>query len=162
MEATKGLRGTTKGPPNEPPSPDRILELGLGFWGSKTLLSAVELGLFTELAREPATAEELRDRLGLHPRSYRDVFGALVTLAMLERDGGVYRNTPATDFFLDRAKPSYMGGILEMANARLYTFWGSLTEGLRTGKPRTRPRLAGTSSRCFTKTRRGSRNSPTP
>jgi hypothetical protein len=54
---------------------------------------------------------------------------------MLEREDGRYRNAPATDLFLDRAKPSYVGGILEMANARLYGFWGSLTEGLRTGEP---------------------------
>ena len=54
---------------------------------------------------------------------------------MLEREDGRYANTPATDLFLDRAKPSYIGGILEMANARLYGFWGSLTEGLRTGAP---------------------------
>ena len=54
---------------------------------------------------------------------------------MLEREDGRYANTPATELFLDRAKPSYMGGMLEMANARLYAFWGSLTEGLRTGEP---------------------------
>ncbi len=54
---------------------------------------------------------------------------------MLERQDGRYSNTPETDLFLDRAKPSYIGGILEMANARLYPFWGLLTEALRTGKP---------------------------
>jgi hypothetical protein len=35
------------------PAPDAILQLGLAFWGSKSLLSAVELGLFTELAKGP-------------------------------------------------------------------------------------------------------------
>jgi SAM-dependent methyltransferase len=125
--------------PNESqasPSPDRILQLGLAFWGSKTLLSAVELGVFSELADAGALdGEALRERLGLHQRSATDFFDALVALGMLEREDGRYANTPATDRFLDRAKPSYMGGILEMANARLYGFWGSLTEGLRTGAP---------------------------
>jgi hypothetical protein len=116
-------------------TPDAIMQLGLGFWGSKALLSAVELGLFSELADAGALdGEELRNRLGLHERSARDFFDALVALGMLEREDGRYANTPATDVFLDRAKPSYMGGILEMANARLYGFWGSLTEGLRTGE----------------------------
>lgn len=141
MEAPRRAEMTTH--PADAVSPDYILELGLGFWGSKTLLSAVELGVFTELAKRPATAEELRQRLGLHPRSYRDFFDALVALGMLEREEGVYRNTPATDFFLDRAKPSYMGGILEMANARLYSFWGSLTEGLRTGQPQNEAKTGG-------------------
>ena len=117
------------------PTPDTIMQLGLGFWGSKTLLSAVELGLFTELAKESALdAKTLSERLMLHPRSARDFLDALVALGMLKRDGDRYANTSETDLFLDRAKPSYVGGILEMANERLYPFWGSLTEALRTGQ----------------------------
>ena len=125
------------------PTPNDILELGMGFWGSKTLLSAVEFGLFTELAKAPADVAALSQRLGLHARSARDFLDALVALKMLERDDGVYRNTPATDLFLDRAKPSYVGGILEMANARLYCFWGSLTEALKTGEPQNESKGSG-------------------
>jgi hypothetical protein len=96
------------------------MRLGMGFWGSKALLSAVELGLFSELAASgPLEVEALRERLGLHDRSARDFFDALVALGMLERADGRYRNTQAAELFLDRAKPSYIGGILEMANARL-------------------------------------------
>jgi len=114
------------------------MQVGLGFWASKTLLSAVEMELFTELARHPESGEALRDRLGLHPRSSQDFLDALVALGFLERGDGVYRNTPSTDVFLDKRKPSYVGGILEMANQRLYGFWGGLTEALRTGHFRTR------------------------
>ncbi|MCE7965627.1 methyltransferase [Nitrospirales bacterium NOB] len=110
------------------------MQLGTAFMGSKTLLSAVELGLFTELAKGPMEAEALTTRLQLHPRSARDFFDALVALGMLKRTGRRYANTPEAAKFLDRNKPSYVGGILEMANARLYRFWGSLTEGLQTGK----------------------------
>jgi len=116
------------------PSPERIMQLGFGFWGSKALLSAVEIGVFTELAKGPLDAGKLAKRLGLHKRSYRDFFDSLVALGMLERRDGVYSNTPETNVLLDRAKPSYIGGILEMANARIYPFWGGLTEGLRTGE----------------------------
>jgi hypothetical protein len=116
-------------------TPDGIMQLGLGFWGSKTLLSAIELGLFTELAKGPLEAKALRRQLGLHERSARDFFDALVSLGMLRRKGTTYSNTPESALFLDRGKPSYIGGILEMAGARLYGFWGSLTEGLRTGQP---------------------------
>lgn len=115
-------------------TPAKIMQLGTGFWGSKTLLSAIELGLFTELAKGPLDAAALTKRLQLHPRSARDFFDALVALGMLKRIGQRYANTVETALFLDRAKPSYVGGILEMCNARLYRFWGSLTEGLRTGK----------------------------
>jgi len=116
------------------PTPEHILQVGLGFWASKVLLSAVEMELFTELARHPEDAEAVRDRLGLHARAYRDFLDALVALGFLERRDGVYSNTPSTDLFLDKRKPSYVGGLLEMANHRLYGFWRHLTEALRTGQ----------------------------
>src|SRR5215212_9002339 len=125
-------------------TPEAILQVGFAFWGSKTLLSAIELGVFSELADAGGLdGETLRDRLGLHPRSATDFLDALVALGMLERKDGRYANTPSTDLFLDRAKPTYVGGILEMANARLYGFWGSLTEGLRTGDPQNEAKTGG-------------------
>lgn len=124
-------------------TPAKIMQLGTGFWGSKTLLSAIELGLFTELAKGPLDAAALTERLQLHPRSARDFFDALVALGMLKRTGSRYANTTETALFLDRAKPSYVGGILEMCNARLYRFWGSLTEGLRTGQPQNEVKTGG-------------------
>ncbi len=128
---------------NQTPSPEHIMKIGMAFWGSKTLLSAVELEIFTELARQPLDADALQTRLGLHQRSARDFFDALVALGMLNRDNGLYANTPDTDLFLDKAKPSYIGGFLEMANARLYRFWGSLTEGLKTGLPQNEDKEGG-------------------
>ena len=125
-------------------SPESILQVGTGFWASKTLLSAVELELFTHLAGHPQDLETLRARLGLHPRSARDFLDALVALGFLHRTDGVYRNTAVTDAFLDKHKPSYIGGILEMANARLYRFWGDLTEALRTGEPQNETKHGGT------------------
>jgi O-methyltransferase/methyltransferase family protein len=124
-------------------TPARIMQLGLGFWDSKALLSAIELGLFTELTRGGLSEHGLAERLGLHSRSARDFFDALVSLGMLEREGDVYRNTAETDLFLVRGKPSYIGGMLEMANERLYPFWGSLTEGLRTGLPQNEIKTGG-------------------
>jgi O-methyltransferase domain/Dimerisation domain len=117
------------------PRMDHILQVGTGFWASKTLLSAVELELFTELAKHPETLAELSARLGLHSRSAADFLDALVALNFLERRDGTYYNTPSTDLFLDKRKPSYIGGMLEMANNRLYTHWSHLTTALRTGEP---------------------------
>jgi SAM-dependent methyltransferase len=124
-------------------TPAKIMQLGTGFWGSKTLLSAIELGLFTKLANGPLDAAVLTKRLRLHPRSARDFFDALVALGMLKRTGSRYANTTETALFLDRAKPSYVGGILEMCNVRLYRFWGSLTDGLRTGRPQNEVKTGG-------------------
>jgi hypothetical protein len=117
------------------PSPEKLLALGMSFWNAKTLLSAVELGIFDALADGPADLATLMAKLGLHERSARDFFDALVAMKVLDRDAdGRYANTPETEFFLVRTRPSYVGGLLEMANARLYSSWGNLTEALRTGR----------------------------
>lgn len=116
-------------------SPDRILQTGMAFWASKTLLSAVEMELFTELGKHPGDLQTLQGRMGLHPRAARDFLDALVSLGFLQRTNGVYQNSPDAEVFLDKSKPSYIGGILEMANHRLYPFWGNLTTAVRTGEP---------------------------
>ena len=119
--------------------PGRLMQIGMGFWPAKTLLSAVELGVFTALSGKALTAHELQHELGLHPRGVADLLDTLVALDMLARDGdgeaARYRNTEETAHFLDRNSSTYMGGFLEMANSRLYRFWGDLTEALKTGKP---------------------------
>jgi predicted transcriptional regulator len=121
--------------PGPQPTPDQILQVGFGFWASKTLLSAIELEVFTELAKHPLSLPDLQGRLGLHPRSARDFFDTLVSMGFLERTESTYRNTPATHKYLDKRKPSYIGGVLEMCNHRLYPFWSHLTEALRTARP---------------------------
>jgi predicted O-methyltransferase YrrM len=128
--------------------PAHILQVGMGFWPSKVVLSAVELELFTELGDEALTGEEIGERLGLHSRGIHDFLDSLVALHLLEREGaggdGRYSNSPETAAFLDKGKPSYIGGILEMCNARLYRFWGDLTEALQTGKPQNEIKHSGT------------------
>jgi predicted O-methyltransferase YrrM len=131
------------------PDPSAILQIGFGFWPAKTLLSAVELGLFTLLAEGPMTGAAIEARLGLGSRATYDFLDGLVALHLLERDGagaeGRYANTVDTATFLDADKPTYIGGILEMANARLYPFWGGLTDALRTGEPQNEVKHTGKS-----------------
>ena len=130
-------------------TPARIMEVGMAFWPSKTLLSAIELGLFTALGKSAMTGAELQKALGLHQRANPDFFDTLVALKFLERDGdgpgGRYRNAGDTALFLDKKSPAYMGGFLEMANARLYPFWGDLTAALRTGKAQNETKDGGAS-----------------
>ncbi|MEO7673102.1 MAG: methyltransferase [Pyrinomonadaceae bacterium] len=128
-------------------SPARIMEVGMAFWPAKVLLSAVELGLFTKLGDGSMTGAELQNGLGLHPRSNPDFFDTLVALRFLEREGdgpgSHYRNTAETALFLDRKSPAFIGGFLEMANARLYSFWGDLSAALQTGKPQNETKHGG-------------------
>jgi hypothetical protein len=121
-----------------PPTADGIVELARAFQGAKALMSAVELGVFTELAATAADTDALQKRLGVNERGGRHFFDALVALGLLRRDPeGLYANSPAADLYLDRNKPTYIGGMVENLNAREYTTWASLTQALRTGKPQT-------------------------
>lgn len=120
-------------------NPSKIMEVGMAFMASKTLLTAVNMGLFTYLATGQLSVPEIRNKLGLHERGLYDFLDTLVTLGFLKRDGlketSIYSNSEETELFLDKNKPSYIGGILQMANNRLYGFWNDLEEGLKTGLP---------------------------
>ena len=120
-------------------TPDKIMKVGMGFWASKILLTAVNIGLFTRLGRGPADARKLKLKLGLHERSTLDFLDSLVALGFINRKGkgwdAVYSNAEDTELFLDKNKSTYMGGILEMSNNRLYPFWNNLEEALKTGEP---------------------------
>ena len=59
----------------------------MGFWPSKVLLSAVELGVFTALGSSSMTGAELQAALKLHARANPDSFDTLVALHVLDRDG---------------------------------------------------------------------------
>src|SRR5579875_2039703 len=123
-------------------NPARIMQIGMGFFAAKTLLSAVEIGVFGALAAGPLTEP------ALHARAAADFLDALVALGLLARvgdgPGATYANTTEAAAFLDPASPRYVGGILKMANNRLYRFWGNLTEALRTGRPQNETKDADT------------------
>src|SRR5712691_9983474 len=124
--------------------PDRIVRLGLAFREAKALLSATELGVFTALAEGPLDPQALAKRIGIDERGARDFFDALVALGMLERDDdGSYANSPEADLYLDRRKPTYIGGELEHFNAYVYPHWNLLTPALRTGKAQSGARATG-------------------
>ena len=122
-------------------TPAHIMQVGMGFWASKTLLTAVKLKLFSLLAGTKLSAAAIKTAFHFNTtdRHVFDWLDTLVALGFLQRDGllddAQYYNAVETDIFLDANKPSYMGGILEMGNNRLYRFWGDLEEGLKTGHP---------------------------
>ena len=131
-------------------TPENIMKIGTGFWASKILLSAVKFQLFTTLAEKKSmSANEIKTHLGLNctDRNVYDYLDALTTFGFLSREGiletAKYSNADDTNFFLDKNKPSYIGGMLEMLNNRLYNFWGSLEEGLITGLPQNEAKSGG-------------------
>lgn len=132
-------------------NPSKIVEVGMGFWASKTLLAANKLGLFTLLAENGAlNVAQIKIALSLDGKSLQDFLDALHALGFLSREGlndaARYSNTPETAAFLSKNSPQYMGGFLEMANDREYLYWANLEEGLRTGKPQNEVKETGKES----------------
>jgi len=125
------------------------MQTATGFWASKVLLTAVELDLFSLLGDDAMTASQLGEALGLHPRGTYDFFDALVALKFLNRDGdgpdGKYSNTPDTSAFLNKNSPTYIGGLPEMLNTRLFGFWNDLGTALKTGAPQNEVKHSGKS-----------------
>tara|TARA_R110002124_G_scaffold154372_2_gene321378 strand:- start:3985 stop:5022 length:1038 start_codon:yes stop_codon:yes gene_type:complete len=132
---------------NKQLDPSLIIQIGMGFWASKTLLTAVNVGLFSHLANQELSGVDIQKKIGLHQRSLYDFLDALVALGFLKRTGiketAMYSNSAETDFFLDNQKPTYVGGILEMSNNRLYPFWNDLEEALKTGLPQNETKNGG-------------------
>lgn len=127
---------------NNQPSAANIMQIGTGFWASKILLAAVNFQLFSLLAeKKTMSAQQIKTALQLKctDRSVYDFLDALAAFKFLDREGLLetarYSNSKDSELFLDKNKPSYIGGILEMLNNRLYRFWGNLEEGLLTGLP---------------------------
>lgn len=118
--------------------PGKIMQIGMGFWASKTLLVGVNMGLFTYLGDGSKSGKDIQTALGLHDRSLYDYLDTLVALGFLQREGikesSIYSNAPDVDMFLDKNKMTYIGGILEMANNRLFRYWNNLEEALKTGE----------------------------
>ena len=67
--------------------PSHIMQIGMGFWASKTLLTAVKLELFTRLAVRPLSAKEIKFEICLHERGLYDFLDTLVALGFLQKSG---------------------------------------------------------------------------
>jgi len=99
------------------------------------LLSAMELGLFTELGKGPRSRRQVCRTLGLNELAAPRLLDALVELGFLEREGdgerAIYLNTREAAHFLDSNSPAYLGNALEQAAGKPYEIWRDLVSTLR-------------------------------
>jgi hypothetical protein len=128
------------------PLPERILQSGFGLWSARALLSAIELGVFTELARGPRTRAQLQRRLRLDAQAAGDFLDALVSLKLLEREGdddaAVYVNSREAAHYLDARHDADLGRWLQEGHAALAATWDRMTAMLRSDVARRAAPLA--------------------
>ena len=119
-------------------SPDRILQACFGYQASQALLSAIELGLFTELGKGPRSVTQICHALSLSERAVPQWLETLVALGFVNRDGSgecaLYLNTRETSHYLDRASEAYVGARVDGLGRRVYVGWDALIDALRTGE----------------------------
>ena len=131
--------------------PSHIMQVGMGFFASKTLLSAVEFGLFTALAKAEDDRRRDRRALGLNPRAVPDFPDALVALRLAgargrRRGTRVYANTPRKRLFpRPRQRRPMSAASWRWRMPASIRFWDDLTEALRTGKPQNEMKHTGES-----------------
>jgi hypothetical protein len=136
-------------------SPDPIFQMITGFWVSKTLMTAVELEIFTKLSGNKAVnINEFQNMLDMQKRPAEVFATALVSLGLLnvtigKEEGGkgetgivnidehkrVYSNSQLSEVFLDKNKPSYIGDFIIMMDKHLYNRWDKLAVSLKTNQP---------------------------
>jgi ubiquinone/menaquinone biosynthesis C-methylase UbiE len=115
-------------------SPQRILDLNWSHSITHTLITAVELQVFTQIERGTQTVPALARAAGASPRGMRMLANALVGLGLLKKVGERYRLTPESAEFLVVGKPTYIGAMIERARV-VMSAWARLTEAVRQGRP---------------------------
>lgn len=120
---------------NPEPHCGPLMQMLSGLWPMKTLAAALEFDLFTELSGRQLTLEKFAKLLDLPPRPADMLVTTLVCMGLLERKNGEYFNTPLSDEFLVKGRPSFFGGVVKMIDKRMNQKWEKLAEALKTGQP---------------------------
>lgn len=121
--------------PSEPavPDPGPILDLLVAFRRSKTMFTAVTLGVFDALDAGPKSAPDLAAELKVNPDAFTRLLDACVGLGLVRRDGDSYSTTPAGSTYLTQTSPRRLTGYLRFTDEILWKLWGNLADSIRDG-----------------------------
>ncbi len=108
----------------------RLQTMVKGFWESATLMTAIEVGLFTALDGGHNTIETAASAIDISPLNAERLLTTCTALGLVERTGDRFVNAPDVDRFLVEGKPSYAGPWMLFSKPR-WAEWGRLTEHLR-------------------------------
>jgi len=118
------------------PDPAAVLDLIEAFRRSKTMFTAVSMGVFDRLSNAPARAAEVAGALGANADAMERLLDACAALGLLAKADGVYRNTPAADAYLCSGSAHTLSGYIRYSDQALYAMWGNLQDAIREGTHR--------------------------
>jgi (2Fe-2S) ferredoxin/precorrin-6B methylase 2 len=111
--------------------PDDLQQTLRGFMESRTLLTALELDVYTAVGGG-ATAAEVAQKISTHTRATEMLLNALVAMGMLGKQQGVYRDSSvAARYFAHGSADNARPGLMHLAN--LWHTWSKLTDCVRAG-----------------------------
>ena len=124
----------TASPPSTPESlsPQAIMDLAWAFQGSRVLLTAYELDLFSELRDGSTSSSEVAHARGTDERATDRLMDALCAMGLLEKKDGRFSNAASASRFLVKGKLDYLAGLMHMVH--LWETWSTLTEAVRRGR----------------------------
>lgn len=115
----------------------------LSYWLSRSLITAVQLGVFDRLERGPQTAEEVAQGLRLDPGATARLLRAMEALGFVQRHGQTFANTPVASAQLVTSSPQYIGSIAYHHAEQLWPLWEHLPIAVREGRPVLREAFGG-------------------
>ena len=112
------------------PDSSRVHSVLTAYLQSKAVFTAIDLGVFEALEKQPATLAELADGLGLEQRPVRALLVALTGLELVRAEDGRYLNSEEASRYLVAGRPEYMGGFAAHQNSHFGHF-ARLDEAVR-------------------------------
>lgn len=117
------------------PSPHPILNAAYGFAVTRALSTAIELDIFTKVARGLVTPDALSSDNGCSRDALSMLLHALTALEFLAENGGSYSLPPVSAAYLTKTSPHYIGGYVSVTTASAWPAWAHLSTVVRTGRP---------------------------
>ena len=130
----------------ELPNPLPVLDLIQAFRRSKTMFTAVSLGVFDQLGEGGADATALAQELGANTGALERLLDSCVALGLLDKQGAVYSNSPVAQTYLTRSSPNTLSGYILYSDRALYPLWGNLEAAIREGTNRWQQTFGGEGS----------------
>jgi len=117
------------------PSPALFFDTVNAYQKTAALKAAIELDVFTQIAKKAVTVRQLAEVCRSSPRGIEILCDYLVTHGFLNKADGRYELTPDSDLFLNRESPAYLGGTLEFLHSPLIMEpFNELAETVRSGR----------------------------
>jgi hypothetical protein len=119
----------------EPDPAQTLLSLTTGYWVSRCLHVAAELGVADVLGEEPQTAEALAASLGVQAQPLGRVLRCLTNHGLFEMRGEAFAHNGASRLLASNSRPSLRSLVRMMGLRAHWDAYGALPETVRTGKP---------------------------